>query len=287
MPPKPVVSVPLRLTRAEMEIICRGLNPIERDYLLWKEQGYGAFPTLVFPAIDSIGCEDDLIDQQSAIVIRVRGLVCNNLQSTKRVHLNAIELAACQLGVRVVAYRARRRKVKWKRRNHRATIRHLSLKLENARKIAKSVQIRVRGEADYILARDRWQTCVAWMREVFAYAFLRHSKRVRSGRNTTRKLVIRDWLIWVQQALIKLELEPIPEGEIVGELRQALYAARRAGIRFGVLDPRQPTSRTEWFIDELVRRIFEPAWVRKHGQGSEDFPAGYIGGRIGKEEPNT
>ena len=278
MPPKHVLSVPLRLTRAEMEIICRGLNPLERDYLLWKEHGYGAFPNLTLRQIDSVRCHDDLIDQHGAMVSELGGLVCGNSQPTKRVHLNAIELAACQLGVRLVVHRDRRKKVKWNRRNHRATMRHLSLKLENARKIARSVHIRARGEADYILARDRWQTCVAWMREVFAYAFLRHSKRIPFGRNTTRKLVIRDWLIWVQQALIKLELEPIPEGEIVGEVRQALYAARRAGIGFGVLDPRLSTSRTEWFINELVRRIFEPAWVKKHNGAPEDLPVLSIGG---------
>jgi len=278
MPPKHILSVPMRLTRAEMEIICRGLNPIERDYLLWKEHGYGAFPNLKLRQIDSVGCDDDLIDQHGAIVSKLRGIVCGNSQSTKRVHLNATELATCQLAVRLVARRDRRKRATWKRRNHRATVRHLSLKLENARKVARSVHVRSRGEADYILVHDRWQAYLAWVQEVFAYGAYLRSERKASVRNTVRKLVLNDWLKWVQAAVRKLELDAIPEAEIVSKLRLGLYAARRAGIGFGVLDPRLSTSRTEWFINELIRRIFEPAWVKKHGDAPEDSHSASIGG---------
>lgn len=252
MPPEPVLAVPVRLTRAEMEIICRGLNPIGRDYQLWKERGYGTFPYLIGRENISIQCTDELIYQQAGVVTKVHGLIYGNFQTTKRLRLNAIELAACEFGIRVVAYCNRHKKVQWKRRNHRATMEHLRRKIQNARRVARSTHIKARGEADYISARDGWQTYLAWMREVFAYAFFLHSKRLPSVRNTIRNLVMKDWVMWVRQALSNLELDPMPDAEIVRELRQALSAAHRAGIGFGVLDPRQRTSRTEWLINELI-----------------------------------
>jgi hypothetical protein len=266
-----------------MEIICLGLSPIERDNQLWKKLGYGAFPFFVVPDINSLRCSSKLIDQQTAVVTRVRGFVCGNSQATKRLHLTVIELAACALGVRVTKLREQRKSVKWERRNHRATMKHLVLKLENARKTAASLQIRLRGKADYESARDQWQQYLAWMRRHFAYAFLRRPKGPSSGRNTIRNLVAKDWVKWVQQMLNNLGLSAIPEAEIMRQVREGLYAARRAGIGYGGLSLPKPRAEVEWFIEELTKRIFEPAWERKVSRAQETCSGAEAGFTIGEE----
>jgi hypothetical protein len=144
-------------------------------------------------------------------------------------------------------------------------MKHLALKLENARKTAVSLHIRLRGKADYESMRNQWQLYLAWMRRHFAYAFLRRSKGPSSGRNTIRNLVAKDWVKWVQQTLNKLGLAAIPEAEIMRQVREGLYAARRAGIGYGGLSLPKPRAEVEWFIEELTKRIFEPAW---EGKGS-------------------
>ncbi|MDR3673873.1 MAG: hypothetical protein P4N24_00180 [Acidobacteriota bacterium] len=254
----------MRLTRAEMEIICFGLTKIEANYRASQNPGGYTF-TECRPA--PAGFTDDSVAEQMAVLARARELVCRNSQATKRLHLTAIELSACALGVRVTNFWDRKKNVHWKRRNHSATLRHLLVKIEKQRKVAKRRHIRILGKTNYVATQGRWRKHIAWMRAVYVSAFQARTKRLLPyRRNAVRKTCITNWVKWVQSELSLQDLAPIPEKEIKKEVQKALHAARRRGIGFSVLDPGREQWAAEWFAKKLKERIIKPAWGKRHAE---------------------
>jgi hypothetical protein len=196
MPGAPDLSVPVRLTSSEMWLISFGLGKVERDYKIWQKYGPSRFMYEASAPVPTPDTKD--IVEQMAVIVKVLDILCVKSQATKRLHLDAIELAACALGARITCLWARKRKgAKWKRRNHQATINNLQLKLENERKTAKRLHIRVHGMEHYRAARGRWRRHVEWIRKVFAYAFWLRTKIEPYHRIKMRRMVIMDWVKWV------------------------------------------------------------------------------------------
>ena len=208
-----------------MEIICFGLTKIEANYQASRNPGGYTFAECrPVPA----GFTDDSVAEQMAVLGRARKLVCLNSQATKRLRLTALELSVCALGVRVTNFWDRKKNVHWKCRNHSATLRHLLVKIENQRKVAKRRHIRILGKTDYVATQGRWRKHIEWMRAVYVSAFKARTKRlVAYQRNAVRKICITNWVKWVQRELSTRDLAPIPEEEIKKEVQKALYAARR------------------------------------------------------------
>jgi hypothetical protein len=244
-----------------MEIICFGLTKIEANYQASRNPGGYTFTECrPVPA----GFTGDSVAEQMAVLGRARELVCLNSQATKRLRLTALELSACALGVRVTNFWDRKKNVHWKRRNHSATLRHLLVKIENQRKVAKRLHILILGKADYVTTQGRWRKHIEWMRAVYVSAFQARTKPLLPyRRNAVRKICITDWVKWVQRELSLQDLAPIPKKEIKKVVQKALYAAHRRGIGFAVLDPGQKQWAVEWFAQKLRGRIIKPAWGKR------------------------
>jgi predicted GNAT family acetyltransferase len=79
-------------------------------------------------------------------------------------------------------------------------------------------------------------------------------------------MVMADWVKWVYEELSGQGLPSPLDEEIREEIRKALYAAGRVGVRYLVLDPKWKRVEVEWFIKRLRKKIIIPVWARRRNE---------------------
>ena len=133
-----------------------------------------------------------------------------------------------------------------------------------------------------------WATAAMADKAVFVSAFFGRPGRTPLPRNTWRRWVMADWVKWVHEELSAQGLPSPADEEIREEIRKALYAARRDGVRYAVLNPKQNRIEADGFIKKLRKRIIAPARAKRWNEVLDKyyvaFPWRNQGGSDDEEE---
>ena len=274
MQPEASLAIPVRFTNVEMETIHAGLHLIEQDHLRWQK-----FRLLGFPYEPSRQArlpegKDECDEKQMAVMLKLRASTFANphATSTRRMRLTVFELAACALGVRVIRLWYRLRKLRAKRRNYRGSLRRLSVKLENLRKVAKRLHVRSRGKADYDEVSRSWRRHIQWMRATFVFAFFFRWKPLRLlyRWRIERRRKYAAWVESVKEEMRARNLTPPPDAVILQEVKKAhYYVGRLSGLLAGGMSPERRAEITSIIWDRLERKLIGPAWACQCAENAE------------------
>lgn len=175
------VSVLVSLSAAEVRFIVTGLDRIWSAHALWEATGKlpNAHPNVL---LDAPGFDrgDYRVDQM-AIVLASRDRL-RALASGGPLEMDAFELAACLLAVRVTEKLLLHRHIKAWRGKHQEASRRLLVKLEAYRKRAKRRFITANGSAAFAEASQKWKRFVRCLRVVLLYCPCNRTRHVGLGR---------------------------------------------------------------------------------------------------------
>ena len=225
------ITTPFRITRDEALLIRFGLLRLVIAHHRWQDRG----APLVSPrrnttiSISGPRDEGEFSPDCQATVLRVYEVATNSFNAqSRRLHLDAIELAGCILGVRATEMMARHGHLEPCPANYKARCRRLITKLERLRKRAKRAYFRVHGQKAFAELSYRWQQYVRFARSFFLYCTCNRTILPDPSGKRRRKLIQDQWVEYLREELPERGLKVPPEPE----LRDLIKRAMRVGKRF-------------------------------------------------------
>lgn len=246
--------LPIRLTRREARLIWVGLARIIAEYKFWQANGPGLH-THTAVALMYAGFDKGVFDPASmAALDSARGKAVAVTAATKRCRMDARELAACILGVRLCAAWVRHGHITAWLPNHAAASRKLLRKLERHRKRAKRLHVRQLGAASFAQPNHDWRRFVRWLRVHVLHCshgrpfFPEHVR----NRSRLRKLIVRGWVAFAKDYLTWLEI-PLPSNQELERLaKDGMRHGRRLLRRVGML---YATSNRDFIPEQIAKYI--------------------------------
>ncbi len=222
------VTTSLRLSRAEVNLICPGLRRILAAHAAWDREGKApfSFERLIYSAIRDDEGQYSPADMDT--IRRVLEKLADGPGETKRFHLDAFELAAASLGVRATEKMSRHRHIQGSFPNHQAAARRLLSKLERHRKRAKRSFIRVQGLTAFSAASQRWQRFVLFVRAHFLYCSCHRPLLPGIHPRIRRRQLVELWMKCLREDLPAAGIEVPPDDQ----LRELVKRALRSDDRF-------------------------------------------------------
>ena len=236
MPSKRNITTPFRITRDEDLLIRPGLRRLIIAHHRWKDRGASSVSPRRNSTLPISGLKDEgeFSPDCQATVLRVYEVATNSFNGqSRRLHLDAIELAACILGVRATEMMARHGHLEPCSSNYKARSQRLIKKLERLRKRAKRAYIRVHGESAFAEASYRWQQYVRFARSFFLFCTCNRMILPDPSGKRRRKLLQDQWIEYLRQELPARGLEVPPEPDLRGLVKRALRVGKRFIRQYG------------------------------------------------------
>jgi hypothetical protein len=226
---QPANSVRISLSRAEIRLIRVGLNRIHQAHRFWEATGKMpyAHPRAIF---NEAGFERGTYSSEQMQIIQSN---LDKLQAVAgrsgRLEVDAFEIAAFMLGVRVTKTMLRHGHIQAWRPDGQAACQKLERRLENDRKRAKRALVPGCGRAAFADASRQWKRFVHWVRVHLLYCPCGRTKYRGIGR--IRRLRTAEQVSMYKQRLQRelprhnYVVPPPPEFEKL--VKQARRKARR------------------------------------------------------------
>lgn len=216
----------LRLTRNEASLIRPGLLRLVIAHRYWRNRGTSMSSPARFISIPGRRDEGEFSPrcQSTAFHVTVAATMSFYAQS-RRLYLNAFELAACILGVRVTEMVARHGHLEPRPPKYKVRCRRLLKKLERLRKRAKCNYIH--GQEAFAEASHRWQQYLRFVRALFTFCTCNRTLSSDPAGRTQRKLIEDEWMKYFREELPARGLDIPPELELRKLVRRALRVGRR------------------------------------------------------------
>jgi len=232
----PSITAPthFRLSLPEIELIRTGLDCVVIEHRAWERHGQD--PCSAFRrcframAID----EGEYSPADMGMIVQTLGKLREVPGASKRLHMDAMELAACILGARVTQQRVRHGHVKSWLPDHKAATRALLKKLERLRKRAKRLYIRVHGLVAFQGARHRWQRFVPFVRTYFLFCTCHRPLLPGFRARLIRRLLVEDWMKRFREDFHQQNLPVPPEAALRNVVQRALRMGRRYQRAYGL-----------------------------------------------------
>jgi hypothetical protein len=151
--------------------------------------------------------------------------------ASRRLCLDAFEIAACMLGARVGEMVCRHGHFKPCPPKYKLLTDRLLTKLERLRKRGRRAYIRIYGEATFVEASHAWQQHVRFVRAFFLFCTCNRQWPLAAG--VCRRLLQVEWISYFRDELSELGLEVPPEPELRNLVRRALRMGRRTIRGYG------------------------------------------------------
>jgi hypothetical protein len=254
-------SIAVRFSRAELHLISPGLSLIVARHKL-RQRGHSSYAD---PEL-RISCRKwgQYQPYFGTMIINLdqRLRACSTRRS--RVRLNAFELAACMLAVRVAQTRVRHGHVEPWRKRQRSAAKKLLYKLETYRKRSKRALIHEIGARDFGEASRAWRRMVVFTRSHFLYCECRNQRVWAPGMRRFFQTIISDCTTMAADGLRQLGAA-VPAPAVLRRLtRAALKNVRRSpdlGVK--ILLNHREFGRT--FLAEYVLRRHPELKPKKNG----------------------
>lgn len=218
-----------RLTRDEAMLIRPGLFRIVVAHRKWQDAGRDMIPPGSVTPLPAPKDAGRYCAQHQAIILHVAVIATNSFKvRSRRLRMNAFELAACILGVRATELMCRHGHLTPCPAGYKVRAQRLLKKLERLRKRAKRAYIRAHGPAAFAEASQKWHEYVRFVRRYFLYCTCNRIKKWVKGSRALRERLVNDWLIFFRKELAALDLKVPPDPRLRNLVRRALRSSRRA-----------------------------------------------------------
>ncbi len=218
-----------RLTRDEAMLVRFGLLRVGIAHRKWKDAGQDMIPPGSCTPLPAPADPGRYSADHQAMILHVVVTATSSFQAhSRRLRMNALELADRVLGVRATEMMCRHGHLAPCLKEYKVRARLLLKKLERLRKRAKRAYSRGHGPAAFAEASQIWQQHVRFVRRFFLYCSCNRFKKWVKGARAVHKLVVNDWMKFFHEELTALELTVPPEPKLRDLVRRALRGSQRA-----------------------------------------------------------
>jgi hypothetical protein len=231
--PRADSATPFRVYRAEARLIHAGL----RSLLVRQDLHERGILTTVHPNFVLSPDFDRGEFNRDQVAIITHTLYQTRLVGThsKRVRLDAVEIASCMFAVRVTGTLLRHKHLKAWQPGLPVATRRLIRKLEVHRKRAKRAYIQVQGPLAFTEASRRWSRFVRWARIHLLYCPC--GRTILSGsrrrRQRFREQLVGQWLELIREEFPDFSRAASGESEVRDVIMRAFRSAARARRKIG------------------------------------------------------
>ena len=224
------ITTPLRLSASEIRLIIPGLSRICANRFNWNGLEKSHWSTSERRASRRPAFDDQ---PPAAIPALLKWKLSAKVAKTSRLHLDAFELAAGILTVRVTNRLVCHRHIWGWFPNHKATTRRVLNKLGRLRKRAKRAFIRTHGHAAFAERSRHWKQFIRVARSESLSCSCERPLLPTIGTKKRRQQIVAFWLDRFQSELPASGLIVRPEKGLRAFARRALRSARRLMRRLG------------------------------------------------------